>query len=125
MKKKNKTTKEHFDMFKEECKKWQEVFGLHGWEFIFEHKKDTDNLGWFICDIVNRYATIGLTLTWDGELNTEEIKRVAFHEVCEVFLGKIKHLAIARYIRADEIEEEIHQVEKMLEHIIFDNGDYV
>jgi hypothetical protein len=48
------------------------------------------------------------------------IRRVAFHEVCEVFMARMHICAAARHVTREEIDEARHEIIRTLEHVIFD-----
>ena len=121
---KNLTTKKQFEIFKAETLKWLEFFGLKGWQVHFIHKK-TDARAKVIFNCVGRIATFILSAEWaefDGIQFTDHgIKKCAFHEVCELFLGRLNNMTTQRF-NLDEldVEEEIHQIIRTLEHVIFE-----
>jgi len=117
----NVTTEKHFDLFKRECNKWILIFGLVGWYFHFIHNgEDKEVLGWARCDVVGRVATISLNKNWGNyKITSYEIKRTAFHEVCEVLFASLRAIAGARYIGIDEIMEENHNLIRTLENVIW------
>lgn len=116
-----KTTKKDFELFKKECRKWIKVFGLKDWEINFEHVPVQSGIGEHIFDSNNRWAYIKLATDWGNtEISSCEVKRTAFHETVELWLGRIRILAKIRYVREDEIDEEIHALVRTLENVIFD-----
>jgi len=123
-KKENHTTEEHFKLFKLECKKWIKEFGLIGWDVSFKHdgeENDRNWLGWCSTNCVGRSATIGLCKDWGKtESDNYEIKRTAFHEVCELLMSRFDTIARTRIIGPDEIDEERHNIIRTMENVIWD-----
>ena len=119
----SKTTAKDFKLFKEECQKWIDFFGLKGWEVYFEHNKDEDiYIARLRPDVENKTCTIVLAVDWgNSPLDKRELKKTAFHEVVELFLSRFRYLALRRDIRETEIIEENHHIVRTLENIIFDN----
>lgn len=116
-----KTSKAHFEIFKKECEKWIEIFGLKGWRIEFYHESDMkDARASTSYDVINRTATLYLNIEWKGENITNCLVKVsAFHEVCEVLLCNIRALANYRFSTKDEISEELHRVIRILENCVF------
>ena len=120
-----KTTKEDFEIFKTECKKWIDYFGLYGWETTYKHEVFEEE---YMADCAFsphiRAAIIRLNAERPGGPNMIEsnVKRSAFHEVCELFLGKLTFMAEARFLADGEIEEETHNIIRILENRLFTGG---
>lgn len=122
---KNCTTTEHFDIFQKEALKWLDFFGLKGWDVHFSHRKLNGDRARIIFNGVGRVATIFLNTHWteeDGILFTDkDIRKSAFHEVCELLLGRLNQMASQRFnLDALDIEEEIHQIIRTLENVVFE-----
>ena len=120
-----KTTAKHFALFKAECRKWLDRFGLKGWrvEFFHDDHADISNArAWYqVNSIVDRCASIGLTSEWQPDsITNEKIKVSAFHEACELFLVRLRVLAGARFIDESEIDEECHAIIRTLENVFFE-----
>lgn len=121
MKDSNKTTSLHFELFKVECRKWVEVFGLKGWQIHFEHngKKDNSRAS-CTYDVVDRSVSFILQRDWDrDDVTNREVRFVALHEVLELLLSSLSNLAGFRYTTKLEIEEEVHVIIRTLENILF------
>jgi hypothetical protein len=120
----NKTTKKQFEVFKAECKKWLNYFGLNGWQAEYRHDKAEGNRGQVSWRITARNSIITLADEWESFRDTPitdfEIKKVAFHEVCEILLARITMMAnnkIANH--EDAVTEESHNIIRTLENTIF------
>ena len=123
---KNYTTKKQFKIFQDQVIKWLEYFGLKGWQVHFIHKK-TDARAKLIFNCVGRIATFILSADWskiddDGiQITDHDIRKCAFHEVCELLLGRLNDMAKQRF-NLDEldVDEELHHIIRTLENVIFE-----
>lgn len=117
----NKTTENDFKLLEKEGKKWIAFFGLKGWEINFLHKNDDlDSLGYTKFNYTNRIADVVLCKDWGKRKVTEkEIKKTAFHEICEVLMYRLRYIAESRFITDVETNEEIHNIIRILENTIF------
>jgi hypothetical protein len=117
------TTPEHFAVFKEEFLRWVDIFGLKGWEIIFEHKDPPEASRAYIgYTVTGRCATVFLSPEWENfsEPPTNQmVKKSAFHEACELLLARLYMLSMERYVQKDEIKEEIHAIIRTLENVLF------
>ena len=116
------TTDKDFEIFKGECEKWIQYFGLLGWEVSYAHKEfERKEIMADICyNIFSRAAVIRLNLKRPkNECNDQSIKLSAFHEVCELLLGRLTYMAEARFLADGEVEEETHNIIRTLENKIF------
>ena len=119
-----KTTAKDFKLFKGACEKWIDFFGLKGWEVSFRHEKIEDNARAEITfnAIEDRMACIVLGIDWlSNPVNDRIIRKVAFHEVMEIFCRRWVYLAYERGVRDIEIAEEKHHIIRTLENVIFEN----
>ena len=119
----HETTPEQFEIFKVEFTKWQKFFGLLGWEVSFDHR-DIEHRGTITFDIASRCATVTLGKKWDNydiEIDKVDICKTAFHEACELLLGRLRVLALARFLHQEEIDEEVHVIVRTLENVFWDN----
>ena len=121
---KTKITEAQFSLFKKECAKWINIFGLKNWELrYFLDGGDKKSYAWVNYNHDNRVADLYLTNDW-AELNilptNEQIKHTAFHEVMEIFLYPLRYLAEARYVLGWEtIDCAIHDIIRTLETVVF------
>ena len=121
-----KEKKSDFDIFKAECEKWIKFFGLTEWEIDYAFVKDDEKIdAWVSFDEINgMLAIICMNSTWKERdknfYNIENIKKTAFHEVCEVFMAKLVRLASARYcVAEDEITLAKHEIIRRLENTFY------
>lgn len=120
------TTGEQFDLFVAECKRWLDYFGLKQWQVHY----DIGDMDRTLADVT--YDTLGMVATMRiakerSNLSTSdyEIKRSAFHEVCELLLAKMNFVANARYVQEDEIDIALHEIIRTLENTVFNNAEVV
>jgi len=115
------TTKKQFELFKKECRKWADRFGLNGWRFDFHLLDIGENQAEVRRDFMDCVATVRLHIELekvDGETWTDVIKNSAKHEMIHVLLGNIATLANSRHVQADEIVKADEELTRKLEEII-------
>ncbi len=103
---------------------WIEYFGLLGWNVEFSHDEHQDDsrasCGW---KITGRIINLNLNRVWErrpDKIRNEEIKRCAFHEVCELLLSRIGMMGKGRISNNNDlVDEEIHNIIRTLENTIF------
>lgn len=124
MKKNKNNTVRYFNLFKQEAEYWINFFGLKGWEIFYTNKYDIDsraNINW---GIIGRVAKINLSRHWEPEteqVNEELIGKAAFHEVCELFLGRLQMMAEGKICNNKHcVEEETHAIIRTLENVIYE-----
>lgn len=122
-----KTTKKHFEIFREEFWKWVDFFGMKAWEIRILHEQNEGGLASTWADVRARKATIRLSPDWgdDDPVTEDAVRKTAFHEVCELFIWGLGALARARDRNTldDEIEEQEHIIIRTLENVIFKGMD--
>ena len=115
-----KTTKKDFELFRGECEKWIEFFGLKGWDITIEHAEDKGNRATCTYNVTNRSIVLNLALEWKTDpITPERIKQDAFHEVSEILLCNLRNLAEYRFTTQYEIDEAVHAVIRTLENVVF------
>jgi hypothetical protein len=114
-----KTTTENFELFKKCVGYWLKFYGLYGWDLRFLHQEDDDSLAYTSYNILNRSASVILAKEWDRPVTDRELDKIAFHEVGEVLLLRLRHIAEARFISDEETGEEIHNIIRILENVIW------
>ena len=116
-----KTSKRHFKLFCDEVKKFIDIFGLVGWEVYFEHEQYLSNAqAVCITDQQGRTCTMALATEWVALKPTDlEVRRAAFHEVCELLLSRLNTFAKHRFVRESQIDEESHNLIRILERVLW------
>lgn len=115
------TTDKDFEIFKDECEKWIQYFGLLGWSVLYSHEKiGKESMADIIFNVFNRAAVIRLNIERpESEYTGDSIRKSAFHEVCELFLGRLTYMAETRFLADGGVEEETHNIIRTLENKIF------
>ena len=112
-----------FKYYTERTKHWANHFGLHNWDINVHKDNDeyAEELAYTICHVSNKRADIYLVMDWGiTKMTRYELDKVAFHEVLEVMLAEIRHLAGRRDIRFEEIDSAIHSIIRILTATIFE-----
>lgn len=120
----NKTTNKDFELFKKNVNHWVKFFGLNNWKIYLVHEdtqKELDAGAWCSWNVEGRAATIGLSIDWGNHTipTPYEIKRMAFHEVCEMMLAPMNDLAASRLWDQYSYDSEKHNVIRILENTVW------
>lgn len=119
-----KTTKKHFEIFKEECQKWIERYALLDWEIVFEHTALNGSDATVSVNSNPSLATIALStkVEWEGlDFNMpfeDYIKFLAKHETTHLLTARIVALARDRYVSEKEIDKEEELLGNKLNQLI-------
>lgn len=117
-----KTTKAQFELFQKECQKWLDFFGVKGWHVVYRHQKIEGCRGECSYKLTGRVATISLSTHFEEwkPVSNDDIRKTAFHEVCELMLSRINLMALNRIANhEDAANEEIHNIIRTLENTVF------
>ena len=112
-------TSEQFAIFKNECERLVERFGLFGWDIGYGLKDADDNIAECSGDVQARTANITIARELeesDGEY--EAILDHARHEVLEVLMLRINSLMLSNHISDEEADEARHEVINILNRIL-------
>lgn len=112
-----KTTKKDFEEFKKECEYWIEYFYLRDWEVIYQHVK-IDSRAEIRYSMASRITNLKLAIEWSDAPYKNEIKKVAFHEVCELLLAPLTDI-VQNSAAMDINDRMVHMVIRRLENTIF------
>lgn len=117
----NKTTKKDFEMFKMECEKWIDFWGLKEYSYNFYHeKRESRGLAFSRLNASDYWASLILNTNWcEHKITDLKIKECAFHEVAHVLLERLFSCATARFLSEEEINSELESVIKRMENCIF------
>lgn len=119
---KDKSTQKHFKIFKAECEKWLTRLNLRNWEVKYYHKEEDDSIfSWCNFSYSGRSADVCLNINWPEKvpITEYELKRSAFHEVCEILLYPLRYLGECRFLTDSEIDPEVHNVIRILENALW------
>lgn len=106
----------NLDFFWKECEMWVDRFGLHEYWWMCDEADETISGGW--ADVVVDHATMSAHVTIRSDIYDQEhaekiLKRIAFHEVCEVML------TVFRENMSDSAREEArHSVLNKIAHAL-------
>ncbi len=114
-----KTTTKDFKLFKQECQKWIDYFGLKDWSVIYSHE-ETEN------DRANAEYWASsedclIQIIFGKEIgNKDKVKVSGFHEVTEgMLLSRLITLAKSKHATTSEIEIEVHSIVRTLKNTVF------
>jgi hypothetical protein len=99
-----KLTPLHFEQFKKECVRLQNILGLRNWTLYYEHKQ-IKCIAVVEAGIKDNVATV--TLTKETGKTPVNILETARHEMWHLFHWKLRRLAMAK---TRPTEEEIDHV---------------
>lgn len=122
---KPKVTQEHFELFVSECKRWQKKLELDDWSIVFRFRNLGNLYASVIPDIDGCTANISLCKVWSDtrELNNDEIKELAKHEMLHLMLAMVTKLGRRRFVTEDEFDRENEKVVVKIVAIIPDLED--
>jgi len=112
------TNSGQFGLFKRECRKWIDRFGLNGWRFDFHLDDIEDNQAQVNRDFIGCVATVVFNtkiLKLTDKTFNETIKDTAKHEMIHVLLGNHTALANSRFVQSDEIVKSEEELARKLE----------
>lgn len=118
-----KLTQKQFNLFKKEILKWIDFFGLKEWQLLFLLEK-IKNRAEIRYDCVSGIVVFVLNTRWiemdELWLTDDSVRKVGFHEVCELLLGRLVDLADRRHdVTEANIEEEKHKIIRVLENVVW------
>jgi hypothetical protein len=120
-----KITPKQFDVFKKEVARWIKKLGLTEWRLIVELDMTDDSCevqGYCRSDKPNRTATVGLVRICAESPTNADIKHTARHEVLELMLQPLWHVAVHREFNIENGHATRHEVISRLENL-FDRDD--
>lgn len=117
-------TDKDFQCFKDEANHWIRFFGLLDWRVDYSFEKLNGCYAEIRSNFQGKCATIALDRFPEEELSTDQIRKSAFHEVCELLLRELCNVALNDEIPYEEREKltEIaaHGVIRRLENTVFE-----
>lgn len=107
------------DLYKDTVYKYRKKFNLMNWEVFVYGKVDYDNRGWCIADHKGKICKIGFDTNWICSSNTEdeEIIRVAFHEVMELFYSSMNAI-LFNHISEKKLQSVTHDIIRVMENVV-------
>lgn len=119
-----KTTKRHFDLFRAECLRLLESWGvLSEWRVEFLHERLSDSRAQIRTQLVGRAAVLVLSTHWEepGEseqMTDQSIRDSAQHESVHLMLAPLNDLCGARYLTEDEHKAGIESVVRRVQYAL-------
>lgn len=122
-----KLTDQMFTIFKDECDRWIDFFGIKNWDLSII-KQDMGNEEYCVVaaltyDVQNHVGTIAINNSIrlaSPDVNVvEEIRRAAFHEVMELIFSETRELATSRYITETSVDKSIHNCIVLFENTVY------
>lgn len=113
------------EYFKERVTYWLDFFGLYNWEITVhaqdEDEEEDDTLAYTTFTVDNRRADIFLSGNFgETEKSEYELDKTAFHEIVEILLLRVRHLAGKRTYDYTEMDGAIHDIIRILTAKIFE-----
>lgn len=113
--------------FKNEIKYWINYFGLHNYSIIFDTEDDENNCACCIPNSIKelnseRMITFTYSKSWvKDEDDLNEISRIAFHEIFELLLLRLRMFAENKKVLVNdrEIDDEVHSIIRVMENKVF------
>ena len=114
-----KTTKKDFEVFKKECWKWIDYFGLKGWDYNFTHGESLEgSVASYTLQYAGRLVSFYLADDILQKISRRDIQQYAFHEVCHVLLQGLARHAY-NMVQDDIVGEAAHKIIAILENTVF------
>ena len=117
-----KTTKKHYEIFKQECRKWIDKLKLDNWEVHYRWQKEENSKASCLANLSGYIATLILSTEWDDDrqepINEEEVESCSKHEVIHLLLARLSGNARARYASRDDLDESEEELVRKLEKIL-------
>ena len=114
-----KTTKKHYEYFKERCRYYQKELGLMGWEIHILHR-DISDFAEITANSDNKAAEVVLALNWNNNCDIkpseEELDATAFHEILHLRLQDLAWVGKSRYMTLAEIDRAMEESVTALEN---------
>lgn len=109
--------KDILKLYRKECNRWIKFFGLHGYEVYFEIENNPDVYGRCSTNQENKLSILTVSQSC---CDKKEVKKTAFHEVCELLVANMYNLSLQREgFSMDRINESRHELIRILEHTIY------
>lgn len=115
-----KTTKTQFELFKQECLKLIEKWGIYGWRVDFLVSDEIDSRAEIAYSLRDRTVVFRFPKYWEDEvkLTDEIIIESARHETIHALTARIRLLAKDRFASEEEIYEANEEVARFIENAI-------
>ena len=112
-----KITKKQYQLFIDKVHVFIEAFGLKSWDITFKFGgTDPGDMSDVVFHLGSRICTFSLSTTSRTKLSDKRISKLAFHEVCELFLADFR---IHMNQSAEIVDQVIHEKIRVLENILY------
>ena len=114
-----RTTKRHFDLFRQTCATCIEDWGIVGWQVTYRHAKLPGAQATCTTRQQHRIACLSLTTHWeDAEgkdvLTDNRVRQSARHEATHLLIATMVNIISSRYVTEDEC---VHAEEALVRHL--------
>lgn len=110
----------NFNEFVKECNRFIELFGLKSYDVIIEQEFWDGSYARTYTNDEGRVACIQLNTNLTAkDVQFQDIKATAFHEVCHLLLADLLYLAKKRFTSSEDIDKEEESVVVILEKTIY------
>jgi hypothetical protein len=114
-----KVTKEDYQLFKAECKRWIDIWGLYGWDVTFRKAKLQEANATCWCDLEGRLCVITINREVDAR---NEIPIYSHHEIKELQLYPIREILDKRGVEHEFINNLFHEIINQEKMFLIKNG---
>ena len=106
--------------FKDNVYKYQKELGLLNWEIHIDLDNREDVRGSAYSNIEGKIATLYYSPKWisNKETTRKEIRRVAYHELLEVYFSSLRQ-SLAKFYSEQFTDEKVHAVLRLVENMKF------
>jgi len=110
-----------FELFQQEFKKWQEKFGLTGYQVYFKHEAFDDGFASIKINQGDMVVTVRLNKQLPAKDKPfKDVKRSAKHEAIHLLVGRLEQDGRYRYCSEPEIYEATEELVHRLEGLVPD-----
>ena len=116
-----KTTKKQFELFKSECERIIDKWGITGWRIEYLHDKNVEDERASIgSNLLGKAVTFYFPVNWKDTINPNNqiIINSAKHEVCHFLAVRLRTLAVQRFTSEDEVYEANEELARLIENAV-------
>ena len=112
-----------FEIFQSEFRKWQEKFGLNGYQVYFKEEELNGSFANIIINQGEMVATVKLNTKCPEEaVPFKDVRKSAKHEALHLLIGRLEQDGRWRYSSEAEIYEAAEELVNRLEALIPDGN---
>ena len=119
-----RTTKRHFELFKSECLRLLEEWGvLSEWRVEFVHEKLVDSRAQIRTVLLGRACVLALSTEWEEpgdapQMTDQSIRDCAQHEAVHLMLAPLNDLCGSRYLTEDEHKAAVESTVRRVQYAL-------